>query len=86
MVARAPRHAPQDDADGLPQRPAVRVLVRHVRRYLAHVRLDQAPQHGPDGLLRGISHTDIPRVLAEVGGRHVAPVALPDLGGDPESR
>jgi hypothetical protein len=37
-----------------------------------------------DCLLRRVPYHDIPRVLTEVGGRRVAPVALPDLDGDPE--
>ena len=81
MVARAPRHAPQDDADCLPQRPADRVLVRHVRRNLTHGRLTQAPQRGPHRPLRRVTYAHVPRVLGEVCGRRVAPIALVDHRG-----
>jgi hypothetical protein len=34
-------------------------------RHLARVRLAQAPQRGPDSLLRGDPDADVPRVLGE---------------------
>ena len=38
----------------------------------------KAPQRGPHRLLRRVAHAHVPRVLGEVGGGHVAPVALVD--------
>ena len=54
------------------------------RRHLARVRLAQAPQRAPHRLPRRVTHADIPRVLGEIRGRHVAPVALVDGDVDVE--
>ena len=71
-------------ACGCGQGDRSRPLRPRPHRHLARVRLTQAPQRGPHRLLRRVAHAHVPRVLGEVGGRHVAPVALADLDGDPE--
>ena len=56
----------------------------HSIRHLARVWPAQAPQRSPHRFVRCDPHPDIPRVLPEVSGRHVAPVANMDGDIDPE--